>query len=117
MDQSAGRIAAHVLFVDPPGVSEGWDQTDLWSTAVAIPGVDVMRDRGGIEARRFGATTSGQVLLYDGAGRLMFRGGITSARGHEGDNVGRARIAALLAHSDATPRQSPVFGCPLVDDQ
>jgi hypothetical protein len=116
MDQVGGRVNAHVLFVDPPGVGEGWDQTDLWQSAAAIDGVDVVPDTGGEEARRFGATTSGQVLLYDASGRLMFRGGITSARGHEGDNVGRARIVGLLAHEGTTPQKAPVFGCPLADE-
>src|SRR5256885_2373692 len=36
-----GRVAAHVLFVAPEGVPPGWERTDLWRTAAAIPGVQV----------------------------------------------------------------------------
>lgn len=115
MDQVSQKLAAHVLLVSPKGVGQDWDKTDLWQSAAQIPGVDVLRDPGGVEAARFGAETSGQVVLYDGAGQLLFRGGITSGRGHEGDNVGRQRIVALLAERPA-PHDSPVFGCSLTDE-
>lgn len=42
--------------------------------------------------RRFGAYTSGQVMLYDTDRRLAFNGGITGSRGHEGNNKGRQAI-------------------------
>jgi hypothetical protein len=110
--QTAGTLDAVVAFVQPPGTSDGWVQTDTWNAAAAIPGVRVALDQGGAEARRFGANTSGQVLLYDGSGRLSFQGGITAARGHEGDNPGRAAIIAL-AKGQSAPRYQPTFGCPL----
>ena len=56
----------------------------------------MLRDDDGAEARRFGAETSGQTLLYDEHGALLFSGGITGARGHAGDNAGRASLVALL---------------------
>jgi hypothetical protein len=77
--------------------------------------VDVRWDVEGREARRFCARTSGQALLYDERGRLAFQGGITSARGHEGDSVGKSRLAALLSGGEADGRTSDVFGCGLVD--
>ena len=52
----------------------------------------MLRDDDGAEARRFGAETSGQTLLYDARGALAFSGGITGARGHAGDNAGRASL-------------------------
>ncbi len=68
----------------------------------------------GDEARRFGAATSGHVMLYDAAGRLHFSGGITPARGHEGDSLGRDAVIDLIeAYRSAGRRCSPVFGCPL----
>jgi hypothetical protein len=52
-------------------------------------------------------------LLYDTAGRLLFSGGITAARGHSGDNAGREAIVALLAGAPTDRTQTPVFGCKL----
>jgi hypothetical protein len=108
------RLAAHVVLVAPAGAPDGWDATDLRRAAAAIPGVAVLRDAGGVEARTFRAATSGQVLLYDAAGRLRFSGGITAARGHAGDNAGRSAIEALLAGADPAARETPVFGCALL---
>src|SRR5262245_2556179 len=90
---------AFVVFIKTRPVGDDWNQTALWRAAQAIPGVTPIRDDEGREAARFGAATSGQVLLYDtesGAGRLLFSGGTTSARGKSGDNVGRATLLALL---------------------
>jgi len=54
-------------------------------------------------------------LLYDISGRLVFDGGITSARGHQGDNAGRSAISALLTgQHDVVVRATPVFGCLIV---
>ena len=35
-----------IVFFKPAGADDDWDQTDLWSTAAAIPGVHVIRDAG-----------------------------------------------------------------------
>lgn len=113
MTQAQGRVTAFVLFVKPRGSSEGWEQTDLWASAAAIPGVTPVLDDEGVEAGRFHAATSGQTVLYDAVGNLLFSGGITSARGHEGDNAGRAAVVSLLTDGEAGRRDAPVFGCPL----
>lgn len=113
MAQAQGHVTAYVLFVKPAEVSEGWEQTDLLASAAAIPGVTVVRDDEGVEANRFHALTSGQTVLYDADGRLLFSGGITSARGHEGDNAGRTAIVSLLTTTEMAQKETPVFGCPL----
>jgi hypothetical protein len=113
------RPTAVVLMVKPEGVASDWEQTDLWQSATRIPDVTVVLDDGGVEARRFGTQTSGQTLLYDADGRLLFSGGITGARGHPGDNAGRAAVLALLDRDSPQQSGSPVFGCPLLsaDDE
>jgi hypothetical protein len=113
MDRAQGKTTAHVLFTLPEGLEEGWEKTDLWRRAVAISGVTVHMDAGGVEAARFHAFTSGETIVYDAAGSLIFRGGITAARGHAGDNPGRDRILSLLAKGSADRADSPVFGCAL----
>jgi hypothetical protein len=72
-------------------------------------------DEGGIEARRFHAQTSGQTMLFDSAGHLLFSGGITGARGHAGDNVGQSAVVSLLKGGIATQHRTLVFGCSLRD--
>jgi hypothetical protein len=104
-----------VFFFAPAGSSPGWERTDLWDQAAALPGVRPIRDEGGRYARLFGARTSGQVLVFDPGARLVFSGGITAGRGHGGDNVGRAAVLALLAGREAGTATAPVFGCPLTE--
>jgi len=106
-------VTTSVVFLKPVGSDDSWDRTDLVQTAAKIPGVQVMHDRGGAEARRFGATTSGQALLFNSQGQLLFDGGITEARGHSGDNAGRSAIEACLANRAPACLQTPVFGCPI----
>ncbi len=112
------RAAVFVFFLRPPGYTQAWVKTDLWRQAASIPGVRVCVDDNGEVARRFGAATSGETLLYAPSGRLLYQGGLTGARGHEGDNAGLFAVAALLeerpdAWNKAKLGQEPVYGCPL----
>lgn len=113
MTRALARPRAYVVFIRPGGVADDWERTDLWQTASAIPDVTVWRDDDGREAARFGAATSGTTFVYAPDGRLLFSGGTTGARGHAGDNLGRATILALLNHEPQDRDASPVFGCPL----
>jgi hypothetical protein len=114
MAQAQGRVTAYALFVKPDGSSDDWEKTDLWQSAASIPGVNVVVDDG-IEAQRFHAATSGQTVLYDAEGQLLFSGGITGSRGHSGDNAGRSAIVSLLNTGEAERADTAVFGCPLFD--
>ncbi len=107
-------LTAHVLFYRPAGFADGWERTDLWEHATRIPGLRVRRDDDGRIARRFGGATSGQVLLYDGDGRLRFHGGITAARGHAGDSVGGTLVRRLLDRDRTASARATVYGCPLL---
>jgi hypothetical protein len=111
-----GRLDARVLFVTPKSAPRDWYQTDTLSSAARIPGVTTIVDPDGKEAARFGALTSGQVVLYDANGRLIFTGGITQSRGHSGDNVGRSAIEALVNTGVAPISHSSAFGCPLFNE-
>ena len=111
------HVSTSVLFYRPSTEPPEWAKSDLLETARSIPGVKVLEDPDGSVARNFGVFTSGQTLLYNSAGRLEFKGGITAFRGHSGDNAGRSVITALL-HGDPLPAvvlpvTSPVFGCSL----
>jgi hypothetical protein len=104
----------YVLFLKPSQFFDGWEKTELWRTASSLPNVTVLRDDDGEEARRFGAVTSGQTLMYDADGELVFSGGITGAHGHAGDNAGRAALIALLDRKPPDRRATSVFGCSLI---
>lgn len=105
------RVEAFAVFMKPESSTSEWEQSDLWRKAVAIPGVTAIPDEGMVECERFRAQTSGLTLLYDRHGALRFHGGITSSRGHEGDNVGRNTILSLLLDRTVPIDHAPVFGC------
>jgi len=110
MARARQRPRAYVVFIRPGRVPGDWENTSLWQSAMGIPGVTVLRDDQGEEARRFGVQTSGQVLVYNAHGRLAYSGGTTGSRGKTGSNVGRAAVLTALA-GDHGPTTSPVFGC------
>lgn len=111
-----GRVDAFVVLSGPG---------PLAALADELPGAQVIVDTGSpSQAELFGAKTSGQVFLYDAGGRLAFEGGITPARGHEGDSEGRDAILSYLLASRRGPAGEPptaraqtlharVFGCAL----
>ena len=114
--QDGGLISPTICFIDPAGVPAGWAQTGLVRKARGIPGLNVVIDVDGEMAGKFGAMTSGQVLMYDGKGRRIFAGGITGSRGHTGENRGFASVRALVSGDTNEPVQTPVFGCALHDE-
>lgn len=113
MHRLNGALSTVVLFVKPPDFPEGWERTDSWTRAGDIPGVEVRLDPEGREAKRFGGNTSGEVFVYDAGGRLLYSGGITSGRGHEGDNDGLRDVIALVTGAKAGPVTRSAFGCVL----
>jgi glyoxylase-like metal-dependent hydrolase (beta-lactamase superfamily II) len=88
-------LVAHVFFLEPKVPTTAWGDTELRRRAAAIPMTRSIPDPGGVEARRFGAMTSGHVLVYDRSGKLLFSGGIAGARGQEGDNTGSDAASEL----------------------
>ena len=113
MARLKGRLRAHVLFLLPGGTDSTWAEGGMWSTAAAIPGVTPHLDADGVEASRFGVETSGHTLLYDRDGALLFSGGITPSRGHEGDSVGRSAIVSLVEDGSSPLKVTVVYGCAL----
>lgn len=111
------RPTVSLVFAEPDGRALDPETSATFAEARTLAGVRVVEDPRGEEARRFGAATSGQVVLYDADGRLAFAGGITPARAHEGDSRGRAALLELLGgHAPASDLTS-VYGCPLDDPE
>jgi hypothetical protein len=78
-----------------------------------LPGAEISWDVGNQEAMLFGARTSGFAVLYDPSGNLLFQGGVTGSRGHEGRNKGAQRLADALLTLHPEHDGSFVFGCSL----
>lgn len=75
----------------------------------------IVVDVNGAEAKKLGLTTSGQVLLYNPEGDLVYNGGITKARGHSGDNLGEETLLNLIQGEAAAGWSAPVFGCSMTE--
>ena len=105
------RVAVYVVVFRPADAAADWQRTGLWSNASRIPGVQMIVDDDARVAERFGVYVSGQSLLYDAGGRNVFRGGLTFARGHAGDNAGTAAVTEWVLTGASATRETPVFGC------
>lgn len=110
------KPAVKAVFIRPAGAADGWERQGLWRSAADIPGVETVADPEGAEARRFGIETSGHVLLYASDGTRLFSGGITSARGHSGDNAGLDGVLERLRDPSLPPATAPVYGCLLFSE-
>jgi hypothetical protein len=117
MSRCQSLVTAQVLFYRPADFPEGWERSDLWHRAAHIPGVNNVSDDDGFEANRFGAVTSGQVVLYSPEGALLFNGGITVSRGHQGASPGLESLVSCLIQGKPDRSPWPVFGCPLQNRQ
>jgi hypothetical protein len=106
-------LTATMCFFLPPEVPSDWTETRLIRSARQIPGLKVVLDRDGSITEKFGAITSGQVVLFDRRGQRQFAGGITGSRGHAGVNQGRVWVLALAKGELCAPGPTPVFGCAL----
>jgi hypothetical protein len=111
--RAEGRLDVHILFVQPTGAPPGWLDGDLWVLAKSVPHATIHVDKDGKDAAALGATTSGQVALYDRNGNLQFRGGITDGRGHEGDNTGYLAVLDYIRTGKSPTASTPVYGCSL----
>jgi hypothetical protein len=85
----------------------------LWAQAGRLVGATLVVDASGREANRFGAMTSGHVVVYE-RGTLRYAGGVTGSRGHAGVNGGRRAVQRILA-AESDDSVYPVFGCALAE--
>lgn len=113
IDKSPRTLRTYVVVYRPRQAQPGWEQTEVYTAAMRLRGTRVIVDEDGREARHFGTFTSGQTFLYDAAGTLRFKGGITMLRGHAGLNSGRADVIRI-ANGESGKGSHPVFGCSIV---
>ncbi|WP_158265638.1 hypothetical protein [Blastopirellula marina] len=108
------RLAIQILMYHPAGADADWFDSPIVDLAKQIPGAKRVLDQDGLEATRFGATTSGQVILFAPNGERVFTGGITHSRAHEGDNLGRQTVENYVCRGEISVDHTKPFGCPLL---
>jgi hypothetical protein len=108
-----GENVRTVFVVDRPlSQSIEWSFPFSNRAAAAIPNATIVDDFGCQERKRFGAKTSGETMLFNPAGDMVFHGGVTEGRGHAGSNAGAQAVQSLLEGRSAAA-SAQVFGCPL----
>ncbi len=113
LTRCGGRAVARILVEGTESGAATWANDRALANLARFPGVNARLDAKGIESNRFGIATSGHVLLFRPDGRLIYQGGVTGARGHEGANYGRDAVISLILGDEPGVRTFPVFGCPL----
>ena len=109
----AGRLHVTVCVDAPAEFPPELVHGRTWERASTTPGFDVREDAEGSIARAFGARTSGHAMLFAPNGALLFEGGLTGSRGHEGDNAGALAVVDLVYGRPASCLSTPVYGCAL----
>lgn len=107
-----GQVEPWVVVDVPADAPADWAASENWDAARRIAGERVVPDPSGAIAARFGAQTSGTVVVYDPGGALVFQGGVTPERGQLGASVG-ARAIERRVLGEAARAVAPVFGCEL----
>ncbi|MBX3404089.1 MAG: hypothetical protein KF699_11825 [Phycisphaeraceae bacterium] len=111
-ERHAAECRLIVLMLAPSVDDPAWTNAPAWRAARSIAGVEVVADALGGIAGAFGARTSGHAVLFGRDGRLMFSGGLTLSRAHEGVGPGAAAVDVLIRGGEAA-NSAPVFGCAL----
>lgn len=106
----APELTTQVVFMQTPKLEKLYKENSLLTQVKRLPRTKIIFDQEGRESKIFGAETSGLTHLYNEQGELVFDGGLTMARGHEGDSVGKKSILAYLK-GQKNIKSSLVFGC------
>lgn len=112
-----GLMDITVLVYEPTTTKDSWSEPDPFRLGTRLPNATIIRDQDGKTAARLGSLTSGAVVLYDATGNPAFWGGITSGRGHAGDNLGSDAILNLVQGKTPRNTNTPVYGCSINNPQ
>jgi hypothetical protein len=110
LSKGDGKVEALAIVRHTPGASASGPSA-LDAQLLAIPKLMQIDDPDGELARRFGVETSGHALLFRADGVLVYSGGLTPARGHEGDCLGLDALFTWLSRGRVVESRAPVYGC------
>ena len=108
---------ALLLIYQPVSGGSDWQNNALYRDAQRNLHAQVVPDTGGALASKFGAETSGEVILYSrqersGQRTLLYAGGVTGARGMDGANAGADELVQAFEEQRKQAGR-PVYGCGL----
>jgi hypothetical protein len=103
----------HLVMVLSKEYADNWQDTPLQRQAAALRKVNVIQDWDGRIADAFSASTSGETYLYSPQGALLYHGGLTNGRGHEGFASGQEQILSALQTLSPQNQGDKVYGCRL----
>jgi len=95
---------------------DAWCRTSMVESLLNLPRSRLVIDRDAAITHAMDIKTSGHVLFYDEQGALLFSGGITPARGHEGPNTGESELVELIRGDRTRHKDTPTYGCALVQE-
>lgn len=107
------RLSIQVVIYHPSSAEADWLQSPNVKLIKQIPNVRWTLDLDGSLAQQFGVRTSGHAMLFSPKGDVVFSGGITPARAHEGDNLGKQAIERYVCLGEKSVEESNVYGCPI----
>ncbi len=95
---------------------ESWFEESADILQSRFPGSTVIQDKNGEFAETLGAFISGSTVLYNSNGTPVFWGGVTSGRGHSGDNLGSDSIIAIVNGQEPPRTTTAVYGCEITQN-
>ncbi len=125
------ELRGYLCFKIPEKFDDSFVYGRNWQEASQLLSMKTVCDRK--EAACFRAETSGETFLFASDGKLLFHGGITAGRGHDGDNHGFDRLKTIccgrippaMYHGDSDTKNGnqnesenqsyAVYGCALND--
>lgn len=90
---------------------ESWFNDSSAHIQTRFPDSVIHKDIDAVSATRIGSMISGSTVLYNPDGYPVFWGGVTSGRGHSGDNLGSDSIIAIVNDREPPRTTTLVYGC------
>lgn len=95
---------------------DSWYEESAAMLQTRFPGSTIINDIDGSVADKLGAVISGSTVLYNSDGTPVFWGGVTSGRGHSGDNLGSDSIIAIVNGEEPPRATTAVYGCEITQN-
>ncbi|MCC9601701.1 hypothetical protein LOC67_14170 [Stieleria sp. JC731] len=100
----------------PDNAPSNWLKKRSTETLNRITSTKVIIDTNGKIAGSLGVKTSGHCIVYSKARGVIFSGGLTPLRGHEGTGPSLTQFTHCINDQDEPFTEWPVFGCSIADN-